>query len=186
MRSNKTFNFRILCKIGFGSLLIVFLLFALNYCIAYIPIVIDRDYPGIKFRVNTSETLSNTTVHIDGKLYHRLFQKPIFKGSIVCPELEESITYDAQILFPSGFDDTAYMHYTGIKNNGTDVVPEVISYATVRTDEDFSYMILNIFEPEASANNKSLKDLVIVAPANNYEEGKQIIDTHGSLSFPIQ
>lgn len=180
MRSNKTFNFRIRYKLGLGLLLIAFLLFAAIYCMAYIPIVIDRDYPGVKFRVNTSETLSNTTVHIEGKLYHRLFQKPIFKGSIVCPELEESRTYDAQILFPSGFDDTAYLHYTGIKNNGTDVVPEVISFATVRTDKDFSYLILNIFEPETSANNKSLKDLVIVAPAKNYEEGKQIMDTHGS------
>ena len=157
------------------------LLLLVVYGFSCIPKTVNREYTGAKYRIGSSETLINTEIHIEGKLYRRLFQAPAFKGLIEFSDVEDSQKYEAQLLFSSGMDEPAALSYAGVRLDESGSSPYINMYAILRTDRDFNYVILNVFEPEG-ADSKSLKDLVIVAPARNAGEGDRIIAAHGLVN----
>lgn len=154
------------------------LLLLVVYGLSCIPKTVNREYTGAEYRIGASETSVNTKIHIDGKLYRRLFQTPVFEGLIGFSNVEDSRKYEAQLLFSSGMDEPAALSYAGARLGENGPSPYINMYAILRTDKNFNYVILNVFEPQG-ADSKSLKDLVIVAPSRNAGEGDRIIAAHG-------
>lgn len=166
-------------------IIMALLLLLIIFSISHIPKTINQEYSGIKYRINSTDTPESTDIHIKGKLYRRLFQKPVFKGSIILSDLEISKDYEVEIYFNAGINDIAILNYFGNKYDKGEVIPDIDAYATIRTNKNFSYLFLNIYEPEGE-ESKSLQDLVTIAPASNVEEANQIITTHNlDLFYPL-
>lgn len=160
--------------IGLKYLCLALLVFLLMYGLSYIPKSVNQTYSGLKYRISSSEEPITVNIQIKGKLHQRFFQTPIFKGSIQLSGLEDSKQFKADIYFHDGIDKPAYLFYSGVKMNNGNVIPYINTYAKVNTDKNFSYLILNVFEPEG-ADQKSLEDLVIVAPTQSIEEADKLL-----------
>ncbi len=143
------------------------------YAFSLIPHSIHREYTGAKFRTGAQplETLQALNIRIEGKLYTPLFQSPVFKGRIEIEGVEDSRKYDAiEVVFHEGLSEEGVLAYAGIGYEGSDPIPYINTYGMLRTDKAFSYFLLRVFEPEG-ASQKTLEDLVIVAPAEDASQG---------------
>ncbi len=154
------------------------LLLLAAYGVSCIPKAVRQEYAGVKYRAGQAEVLDTVQIQVEGRLYRRLFREPVFKGVIRLSGVPDSCAYDVEVLFPSGMEEAAVLTYAGVRTGPGGSRPYINTYAMLRTDLDFNFLILQVFEPEGG-DQKSTGDLVIIAPAQTVGEAEKIVAAQG-------
>lgn len=156
-------------------------LLAIVYAFSCIPKGIDRTYAGTDFRVDNAAGGTPVGIRVQGKLYRRLFQEPIFDGKIMLDTVDYSKDSDVELRFADGMGSPAWLVYDRVitKPDGS-ILPDLQSFGMVLTDSDFSYLVIHCFDKNNDGGG-TLGSRVLCAPAGSAEEGIALLEKKNIL-----
>lgn len=146
------------------------------YAFSCIPKGIEKTYTGTDFRVDDAAGGTPVGIRVQGKLYRRLFQEPIFDGKIILDTVDYSKESVVELRFANGMGSPAWLVYDRvIKKPDGSILPDLQSFGMVLTDADFSYLAVNCFDMNGDGGG-TLGNRVICAPAGSAGEGKRLLE----------
>ncbi len=167
-------------RIAAAALLLGAVLLAAAYGVSCIPRAIERRWDAVQMRGTDGDTVTPVQIHIQGKLYRRLFHHAYFTGTVEIGNvpLSKDHTVKTELLAGPNSQQGA-LFYSGItRDSSGNSAPALESYAVLDMKGDFESVVLRPFEP-LLADAGSTSDLIVCAPARTAQEAQALVDELG-------
>ncbi|TCZ78252.1 hypothetical protein E0485_09020 [Paenibacillus albiflavus] len=154
-----------------GIAIILGIILAILVGLSGIPKKIDASYPAIMYRENDTGYVQQTTITMQGKLYTRWFSNPKFVGTFSIDQFElmkRDATTDIEFQ-PEFMNGAGLLSYSTFADGKLDFE----SVGMIWMADDMKKVNIGVFEP-VNATAKSMRDLVISAPATTREEAVEL------------
>ncbi|EHB65934.1 MULTISPECIES: hypothetical protein [Paenibacillus] len=150
------------------------------------PYEIRMSYPAVQYTAEDPSSAVPTTIEIEGTYYRRLFQEPLFDGSIRVPLYDFTMSSDPDTEYPlyrydriyedpQGSSNDTYISFLNypsytFKSNGAIDSVTIETLGQLYMKDRFQQVLIQVTrDPDVDAN-----PWFIVAPAATIEEAEQL------------
>ncbi len=167
-------------RIAAAALLLGAALLAAAYGVSCIPRPIERRWDAVQMRGTDGDTVSPVQIHIQGKIYRRLFHHAYFNGTFEIDNVPLSKDHTVKTEFVTGpTSQQGALFYSGIaRDSSGNSIPVLENYAVIDMKGEFQSVVLRPFEP-LLADAGSTTDLIVCAPAHTAQEAQTLVDELG-------